>query len=66
MNYKPENSIPDFSLTLTIKDFPWLFRDLEKFSFSPDFSLTVATLNKHKRMWVLVRLADTETLLGWK
>ena len=67
MNYKKENRIPwlfnDFD---DIKDFPWLFPDLEKCSFSPDFSLTVATLNKHKRVWVLVRLADTERFLGWK
>ena len=45
MNYKPENRIlwlfTDFD---NIKDFPWLFPDLEKFSFFPDFSLTVATL----------------------
>ena len=45
MNYKPENRILwlfiDFD---NIKDFPWLFPDLEKFSFFPDFSLTVATL----------------------
>ena len=45
MNYKPENRISwlftDFD---NIKDFPWLFPDLEKFSFFPDFSLTVATL----------------------
>ena len=41
---KPENRIPwlftDFD---SIKDFRWLFPDLEKFSFLPDFSLTVAT-----------------------
>ena len=45
MNYKPQNRIPwlftDFD---NIKDFPRLFPDLEKFSFFPDFSLTVATL----------------------
>ena len=45
MNYKPENRIlwlfTDFD---NIKDFPWLFPDLEKFSFFPDFSVTVATL----------------------
>ena len=42
---KPENRIPwlftDFD---SIKDFRWLFPDLEKLSFLPDFSLTVATL----------------------
>ena len=63
MNYKKENRIPwlftDFD---DIKDFPWLFPDLEKCSFSLDFSLTVATLNKHRRVSVLVRLADTERL----
>ena len=45
MNSELENRIPwlftDFD---TIKDFRWLFPDLEKFSFFPDFSLTVATL----------------------
>ena len=45
MNYKPENRIlwlfTDFD---NIKDFPWRFLDLEKFSFFPDFSVTVATL----------------------
>ena len=45
MKYKLENRIPwlftDFDNT---KDFPWLCPDLEKFSFFPDFSLTVATL----------------------
>ena len=44
MNYKPENRIPwlftDFD---NIKDFSRLFPDLEKFSFFPDFCLTVAT-----------------------
>ena len=43
---KPENRIPwlftDFADS--IKDFRWLFPDLEKFSLLPDFSLTVATL----------------------
>ena len=33
MNYKPENRIP------------WLLTDFDKFSFFPDFSLTVATLH---------------------
>ena len=32
MNYKPENGIP------------WLFPELEKILFFPDFSLTMATL----------------------
>ena len=48
MNYKPENRIPwpftDFDNT---KNFPQLFKkfpDLEKCSFYPDFSLTVATM----------------------
>ena len=48
MNYKPENRIPwpftDFDNT---KNFPRLFKkfpDLEKCSFYPDFSLTVATM----------------------
>ena len=45
MNYKLENRIPwPFTDFDNIKDFPWLFPDLEKFSFFPDFSLTVATL----------------------
>ena len=47
MNYKPENRIPwlftDFD---NIKDFPWLFPYLEKFSFFLDFSLTMATLSQ--------------------
>ena len=47
MNYKPENRFPwlfnDFD---NIKNFAWLFRYLEKFSFFPDFSLTVATLSQ--------------------
>ena len=45
MNYKLENRIPwPFTDFDNIKDFPWLFPDLEKFSLFPDFSLTVATL----------------------
>ena len=39
INRKTE--FPDFT---NIKDFPWLFPNLEKFSFFPDRSLTVATL----------------------
>ena len=49
MNYKLENRIPwlftDFD---NIKDFPSLFPDLEKCSFFPDFSLTMATLITNK------------------
>ena len=43
MNYKPENRIP------------WLFPDLEKVSFFPDFCLTVATLDflQHFTKWNL-------------
>ena len=41
----PKNKIPwlftDFN---NIKDFPWIFPDLEKFWYLPAFSLTVATL----------------------
>jgi len=33
-----------FQISLTIFKIPWLFPDLEKNSFFPDFSLTVGTL----------------------
>ena len=60
MNYKPENRIlwlfTDFD---NIKDFPWLFPDLEKFLFFPDFSLTVATLY----FWVKNIVCQTEDLV---
>ena len=48
---------PDFSLSLKIFGFPWLFPDLEKYHFSPDFSLTAATLFKLFRSnnFVIVR-----------
>jgi len=53
INYKPDNRIPSlFTDFDNIKDFPWLFKKftdfsltLKKFSFFPDFSLTVATLS---------------------
>ena len=54
ISYKPENGIPRlFTDFANIKDFPWLFKKfpdfsltLKKFSFLPDFYLTVATLWK--------------------
>ena len=38
--------LPIFQISLTNFKIPWLFPDLEKNSFSPDFSLTVGTLNR--------------------
>ena len=36
-----------FKISLTENVIPWLFPDLENFSFSRTFSLTVATLDNH-------------------
>ena len=65
MNYKPENRIPwlftDFD---NIKDFSWLFLYVEKFSFFPNFSLTVATLIYQKlNKKLLTRSSSKSTMV---
>ena len=64
-NYKPENRIPwlftDFD---NIKDFSWLFLYVEKFSFFPNFSLTVATLIYQKlNKKLLTRSSSKSTMV---